>query len=77
MCSKSAITSSTLSAIGEGEGCERCHGASEGSRRHSESGLFLAVGHVGLELRREAADDHYSMVLRTGEQTWTGGEGGE
>ena len=32
---------------------------------------------MGLELRRGVADDHYSMVLRTGEQTWTGGEGGE
>ena len=39
--------------------------------------VFLALGHVGLELRRGVADDHYSTVLRTGEQTWTGGEGGE
>ena len=42
-------------------------GTSEGSGRHAESGLVLAVGPVGLELRREVA----------GEQTWTGGEGGE
>ena len=43
------------------------HGTSEGCGRHSESGLFLAVGPVGLELRREVA----------GEQTWTGGQGEE
>ena len=42
-------------------------GTSEGSGRHSESGLFFAAGPVGLELRREVA----------GEQTWMGGEGEE
>lgn len=42
-------------------------GTSEGSGRHSESGLFLAAGPVGLELRREVA----------GEQMWMGGEGEE
>lgn len=41
-----------------------------------ESGIYPAVGHVGLDLRREVGDDHYSMVVRTKEQILTRGEGG-
>lgn len=53
------------------------NGTSEGLGRHSESGVFLAVGHIGLELRREVGGDHCSMVVRTGEKAWPGGEGEE
>lgn len=42
-----------------------------------ESGIYPAVGHVGLDLRREVGDDHYSMVVRTKEQILTRGEGEE
>lgn len=30
-----------------------------------DSGIYPAVDHVDLELRREVGDDHYGMVVRT------------
>lgn len=38
----------------------------EGSGRCSESGVYLAVDHMGLELRKEGGDDHCSVIENTG-----------